>query len=105
MNKMNTYHIKNEFGSVCGDGAQAVAFLQGTVLPSLETGEHIQLDFDGVRVINSSFSNALFGNLFKKKGQEVLQQLTISNVKDSVKSEIKSGITFGLSKHSQSTIS
>lgn len=93
---MKTIEFRQKFGVVCGDGTLALTFLNIEVLPALAAGEHLELDFEGVRVLNSSFSNALFGNLVKLKGKEVLIHLSIRHACDLVKAEIKSGIAYGL---------
>lgn len=60
--------------------------------------EVVEFDFSGVRVINSSFSNALFGNLVKTKGQNVLRSIKITQTTGFVRAEVRSGILYG-AKH------
>ncbi|MBU1293724.1 MAG: STAS-like domain-containing protein [Gammaproteobacteria bacterium] len=98
---MNTYKMQDLFGIVCGDGTKALAFLKDCVLPSLQEKDSTVFDFDGVRVLSSSFSNALFGNLVLKEGKSALTHIKFVNTSSLVQSEIKSGITLGLSKHSK----
>lgn len=93
---MKTIVFHQRFGAVCGDGSLALTFLNTEVLPALEVGEHLELDFHGVRVLNSSFSNALFGNLVKVQGKGALINISIRHACDLVKAEIKSGIAYGL---------
>jgi hypothetical protein len=95
---MKTINMKAEFGSVCGDGRLALLFLQQEVAPILESQDKICLDFNGVRVLNASFSNAMFGNLIRSKGVEVLKSIKVLNACPIVKSGVKSGISLGL-KH------
>ena len=97
-NAMKTFNMSQLFGAVCGDGTRAVGFLQSDVLPALNESEAVQFDFSGVKVLNSSFSNALFGNLIKIKGQDVLKSIKIAKATYFVRSEIKSGILYG-AKH------
>lgn len=96
--QMKTFQMRQKFGVVCGDGTLALSFLYAEILPALNAGEKIQFDFEGVRVINSSFSNAFFGNLLKLNGKNVLANIAISHACPLVKAEIKSGIAYG-AKH------
>ncbi|MBQ0729012.1 MAG: STAS-like domain-containing protein [Thalassolituus oleivorans] len=96
---MKTFKMSQIFGAVCGDGTRAVSFLQTTVIPALNASETVEFDFSGVKVLNSSFSNALFGNLIKLKGQDVLKSIKIVKASDFVRSEIKSGIIYGAKHH------
>ncbi|KZN12167.1 STAS-like domain-containing protein [Marinomonas sp. TW1] len=97
---MKTYKMQEIFGIVCGDGTKALTFLKDCVLPSLQEKNSTVFDFEGVRVLSSSFSNALFGNLIINEGKSALTQIRFVNTSSLVQSEIKSGITLGLSKHS-----
>lgn len=94
--KMKTVYILEHFSSVCGDGNRALLFLNSVVFPALGDQKELCLDFNGIRVINASFSNALFGNLLRAEGRELLSRLKIVNARAIVKSEIKSGIAYGL---------
>ena len=93
---MLTYGMKSQFGVICGDSTKAVFFLNEYLLPSLDEGKSVRLDFTGVRVINSSFSNALFGNLIRTKGRKVLDSMALANMCPIIESEVKSGISLGL---------
>ena len=96
---MKIIQMRQKFGAVCGDGTLALTFLHAEILPALKAGEKIQFDFEGVRVLNSSFSNAFFGNLLKLKGKTVLSSIAINHACSLVKAEIKSGMSYGI-KHS-----
>lgn len=98
---MKTYKMQDIFGTVCGDGSRALVFLKDCVLPSLKEKDSATFDFDGVRVLSSSFSNALFGNLVLNEGKTVLTNVKFVNATPLVQSEIKSGISLGLSKNSK----
>ena len=88
--------MKQTFGVVCGDGTRALNFLNDEIFPLIESGQKIELNFFGVRVLNSSFSNAFFGNLTRLKGKQVLDILTVTGACDLVKSEVKSGLSYGI---------
>jgi len=95
---MKTFKMCQIFGAVCGDGTNAIHFLQTSVLPAFAESEVVEFDFSGVRVLNSSFSNALFGNLVKTKGQNVLKSIKITQTTEFVRAEVRSGILYG-AKH------
>lgn len=96
----NNCHVEikmgKKFGSICGDGALAVDFLQSEILPALAIGAHITFDFEGVQVMNSSFSNALFGNLMKTSGKAVISRLKVTNARPIIKSEVRSSTCLGV---------
>jgi hypothetical protein len=93
---MKIFEMKQTFGVVCGDGTRALNFLNDEIFPLIESGQKIELNFFGVRVLNSSFSNAFFGNLTRLKGKQVLDILTVTGACDLVKSEVKSGLSYGI---------
>lgn len=82
--------VHNHFGGFCARGDAAVSLLKSSVYPNIGTDTKIVFDFEGVRNINSSFSNALFANLVRKFGDSVLDQVQIKNAKPNVRSEILS---------------
>lgn len=90
------FAMMQRFGVSCGDGTLALAFLKTEVLPAIETDNHIVFNFQGVRIINSSFSNALFGNLVKTFGIGVFSKLKIVNASSAVRLEIQSSATMGV---------
>ncbi len=65
-------------------------------MPLFKSGATVTLDFSGVRLVNSSFSNALFGNLFLRFGETALGMVAIEHARPIVRSEIKSGIAYGI---------
>jgi hypothetical protein len=98
--KMKIFDMKDVFGAVCGDGTRALKFLNEEVLPLIAKGQTVEFDFVGVRILNSSFSNALFGNLMRTEGKQVLKDISITGACSMVKMEVKSGLTYGI-KHTQ----
>lgn len=96
MNESVTIKFSDYFGAYCVNGSQSLAFLRDTLLPILNNGNGLVLDFENVRMMNSSFSNALFGNLIRKLGRPALSLICITNANDLIKNEIKSGIGYGI---------
>lgn len=79
-----TKQIKlNEFfGEYCSNGDKAVEFLVKTIKPILDDGEDIIFDMTDIRRMNSSFANAMFGNLFAEYKNE---RFKICNMKDDLR--------------------
>ena len=62
----------------------------------------IVLDFEGVRNMNASFSNALFGNLSRLYGKKLFEYVSCINLRENVKREIIFGVKMGSVKQFQS---
>lgn len=92
-----TMNIKQEIGEFCADGRIGLTFLQTKINPALSNNQDITLDFEGVRNMNSSFANAVFGNLVKEHGKGILSRLSMVNLRDNVKAEIIAGLSYGKS--------
>jgi len=58
------------------------------LMPTLEKGEEIILDFDGIVGVTQSFIHALISDLFRKFGAGVLDRVSFKNCNDKVKSVI-----------------
>lgn len=76
-------------GSFCSNGETGLNLLVDVVKPAIEKENRVIFDFTGVRSVNSSFSNALFGNIIKRYGRGVLKQITVSNANTYVQNEVK----------------
>jgi hypothetical protein len=96
MNEIYSFKISKKFGAYCVNGSESLTFLRDTLMPMLRDKYQIALDFEGVLVMNSSFSNALFGNLFQSLGRKALDQIVILGASPVIKNEIKSGIAYGI---------
>jgi len=58
------------------------------LLPTLENGEDIILDFSGIIGVTQSFVHALISELFRKFGADVLDRVSFKNCNEKVKSVI-----------------
>ena len=94
---MITFKMCDQFGSSCAVGDKAFNFLEAEVLPAFERTDSVSFDFEGVKNMNSSFSNALFANLVQVRGQNVIQEIEIKNASGRLKAEVKSSVALGLS--------
>jgi len=55
------------------------------ILPALEKGENVVLDFTGVDAATQSFVHALISDLLRKRGAAVLDHLEFKSCNDTVR--------------------
>ena len=55
------------------------------ILPALEGGEDVVLDFERVDAVTQSFIHALISDLLRKRGSEVLDRVEFKSCNDTVK--------------------
>ncbi len=55
------------------------------IIPALEKGEEIVLDFEGVEAATQSFVHALISDLLRKQGAGVLDRLEFKSCNETVK--------------------
>ena len=101
---MITFKMNEEFGSFLAVGDNAKEFLDSSVLPALASSQKVVLDFHGVNNMNSSFGIALFANLVKIEGRDVLDFIQITNASERLKAEVKSSFALGLSIRDSSSV-
>lgn len=93
--------IYDEFGPFCADGGRAVSFFKSSLVPLLESGQEVVVNFSGVRNLNSSFSNALLSSMILKYGPSVCNRVRFSNVRKNVQILIETSISLGKSLYEQ----
>jgi len=59
-----------------------------TLIPTLESGDELILNFEGVGSATQSFIHALLSDLFRKFGSEVLDMVKFKNCSESVQEVI-----------------
>lgn len=59
------------------------------IIPSLESGEEVTLDFDKVKSATQSFVHALISDVIRKNGIKILDNLYFKNCNDTVKKIIE----------------
>ena len=87
-----------DFGTFCAVAERALEFANKKVTPVLPHFDEVILDFEGIRNVNSSFTNALIGGLVARHGPDVLQKLRFANCNPIVKVSIASALTLALMK-------
>lgn len=54
------------------------------IIPALEKGEDVILDFSGINAVTQSFVHALISDLFRKFGNEVLDHVSFKSCNETV---------------------
>lgn len=67
-----------------------------TLLPKLERGESIVLDFSKVNYATQSYIHALIGEALQKYGDKILDQIEFKNCSTSVRSVIELVVDYSL---------
>lgn len=93
--------LSDEFGVFCADGERAAAFRAERIDPFIGVSDLIEIDFDGIRRMNSSFANALVANLVSQAGRGVLDHICFLNCCEAIRLQIRSAIELGLSRLQQ----
>ena len=59
------------------------------IIPSLEDGEEVTLDFNNVKSATQSFVHALISDVIRKNGIKILDKLYFKNCNDTIKKIIE----------------
>jgi hypothetical protein len=78
------------------DKDQARDIRRSRILPALENGEHVTLDFASVKYATQSYIHALVGEALQKHGQLILDKLEFRNCSAPVKSVIELVVDYSL---------
>ncbi|KKU50232.1 MAG: hypothetical protein A3F53_01050 [Candidatus Zambryskibacteria bacterium RIFCSPHIGHO2_12_FULL_48_10] len=85
---MITINIKQEAGEFAENKDIARDFRINTILPTLNKGEEIIIDFTGVDGATQSFIHALISEPFRKHGDNVLDKVKFKNCNKTVQKVI-----------------
>ncbi len=85
---MKEIKLIDYFDSFAENKEKARKLRMDVLLPTLEKGEDIILDFNGIVGVTQSFIHALISELFRKFGADVLDRVSFKNCNDKVKSVI-----------------
>jgi hypothetical protein len=67
---------------------------QGKIMPAIERGEEISLDFEGVNLATQSFMHALISEVIREKGPDSLDLIVFENCNENVKSLVNIVVTY-----------
>lgn len=82
---MLTIHLRTSVGEFAENKDIARELRVNSIIPALEKKENIALDFEGVDSATQSFVHALISDLFRKYGNDVLENLYFKNCNETVK--------------------
>ncbi len=83
-----THKLINLFGDFAEDKDKAKDLRIKQILPELEKGNNIIIDFEGVNNATQSFIHALISDLIRKKGIDVLDNIEFKNCNETIKTII-----------------
>lgn len=87
-------NIKEVADSFAQDKDIAQQLRQERILPTLEKGEALTLDFTGVEGTTQSFVHALISDLFRQHGPNVLDHLTFKGCNPTVQKIIEMVVAY-----------
>jgi len=85
------------------DKDQARDVRRSEILPALEKGEHVTLDFASVRYATQSYIHALVGEALQKYGQKALDNLEFQHCSAPVRSVIELVVDYSLGGFAESS--
>jgi hypothetical protein len=59
------------------------------IIPSLENGDEVTLDFDKIKSATQSFVHALISDIIRKNGIKILDRIYFKNCNDTIKKIIE----------------
>ena len=89
--------LSDEFGDFLADGEKAAAFRYRRIDPYVQLHEVIDLDFTGIRNMNTSFANALIANLISQE-PDSLKKLHFSNCNARIRVAIEAALALGIDR-------
>jgi hypothetical protein len=88
--------VSDDVGGFAEDKDRAKRLRIESVLPALQKGESVVLDFSGVEHITQSFVHALVGEPLKKYGEAVLDSIEFRNCSAQVRTVIELVVDYSL---------
>lgn len=82
---MTTISISESAGSFAENKDVARDLRLTKLLPALEQGSEVVLDFEGVSGVTQSFVHALISDLFRKYGDKTLDLIRFKNCNETVR--------------------
>ena len=81
---MNSIKLSDYVGSFAENKEKARDLRIKLIIPALEGGQSIVLDFDGIDAATQSFIHALLSDVFRKYGTDVLDQIMFKNCNETL---------------------
>ena len=81
-------HVYNYFGKNADDKQAAIAYRNRHLLPAIDAGKLVVLDFDGVETSTHSFLNALLASPVRRMGMNAYKRIKITRAKGDIRETI-----------------
>lgn len=85
------------------DKDEARGLREQKILPALQVGEKIVIDFDHVEYATQSFIHALIGAALKQYGEAVLERIEFKNCSDQLEKVIQLVVDYSLGGFAETT--
>lgn len=85
---MIVIHIADEAGSFAENKDIAREIRIQKILPAIERGEEVVVDFSNVDLATQSFVHAMISDLFRKYGSDILDKITFKSCNETTKKMI-----------------
>lgn len=93
---MKTIKITSESKGFAEDKDEARRLREEHLLPALEKGQSVAIDFSNVTSATQSFIHALIGQALQRFGEDVLDKIEFKNCSITIKSVIELVIDYSL---------
>jgi len=93
---MKTIKILSGTNVFAEDKDEAKQIRLTNILPALESGESIELDFESIRYATQSFIHALIGESLQRYGETALEKIEFKNCSKQVKEIIQLVVDYSL---------
>jgi len=93
---MTKINLAEQVGSFAEDKDVAGILRQQTILPALETGEKIQIDFEGISLATQSFIHALIAEALRRHGESALDLIDFMHCNKVVRGIVETVVQYVL---------
>jgi hypothetical protein len=100
----STITIKPEAAGLAEDKDYAREIRLSEILPALDRGEHVVLDFAAVSFATQSFVHALVGEALKRHGETALELLEFKNCSKQLRDIIEIVVDYSLGGFDQKAV-
>jgi len=88
--------ISKEVGSFAENKDVAGKLRNEFIIPAIERGEHVEIDFSDVDLATQSFIHALIAEALRRCGEDSLQLLMFKSCSDSIRGIIETVVQYVL---------
>ena len=82
---MTTINLYQQVGFFAENKDIAAKLRKETILPTLNSGSSIEIDFSGITLATQSFIHALISDVLRQHGEDVLSRLKFRNCEKAVR--------------------